>query len=234
MASNRLTIGQVYQYALDAGFKGDAAIQATAIAMHESGGPPYTSADPNAVNTYDINAQHGDPSIGLMQIIRSTAAANGAGNLDLSNPAQNMRAAYLVSKGGTDWSPWTGGWNGAALSTVQTYVKANPGQVPESFSVTTKSKDSSSDSSLGGIVTTVMEDSLKPILGITGAGTIADYTEALVYRSLELIAGSMLLAFGLVLFIKVLDPELVQSAEQKGKSATKFAVSKGIEAAIAL
>lgn len=63
------------------------------IAMHESGG------NPNAVNNWDINAQEGHPSEGLMQTIGPTFAAHmvpGHGNI--LNPIDNAAAAINYIK----------------------------------------------------------------------------------------------------------------------------------------
>lgn len=58
------------------------------IAMHESGG------NPNAVNNWDINAQEGHPSEGLMQTIGPTFAAHMvAGHGNILNPIDNAAAA---------------------------------------------------------------------------------------------------------------------------------------------
>lgn len=68
------------------------------IAMHESGG------NPNAINNWDINAQEGHPSQGIMQTIPSTFAAYmvpGHGNI--LNPIDNIAAAigYIKSRYGS-------------------------------------------------------------------------------------------------------------------------------------
>lgn len=63
------------------------------IAMHESGG------NPNAVNNWDINAQEGHPSEGLMQTIGSTFAAHMmAGHTNILNPIDNAAAAINYIK----------------------------------------------------------------------------------------------------------------------------------------
>lgn len=68
------------------------------IAMHESGG------DPNATNGWDINAQNGTPSIGLMQTIGPTFDANAMpGHTDINNPVDNIIAAsnYAIGRYGS-------------------------------------------------------------------------------------------------------------------------------------
>lgn len=64
------------------------------IAMHESGG------NPNAINNWDINAQEGHPSQGIMQTIPSTFAAHMvAGHGNILNPIDNIAAAIGYIKG---------------------------------------------------------------------------------------------------------------------------------------
>lgn len=68
------------------------------IAMNESGG------DPNAINNWDINAQNGDPSRGLMQTIMSTFLAyhQGGTSTDIYDPVANIAAAinYIMGRYG--------------------------------------------------------------------------------------------------------------------------------------
>jgi len=69
------------------------------IAMHESGG------NPNAINNYDINAQHGDPSRGLMQTIGATFSAyhQSGTSWNIFDPVANIAAAinYIASRYGS-------------------------------------------------------------------------------------------------------------------------------------
>lgn len=88
-----------------AGFRGPGLARAWAHAMVESGGNP---------NAFNGNSGTGDRSWGLFQI-------NTLGNLsgrvkqfglkserDLLDPATNARVAFQMSRGGTDFGPWTG------------------------------------------------------------------------------------------------------------------------------
>ncbi|WP_313678464.1 tape measure protein [Corynebacterium stationis] len=81
----------------------------------ESGG------DPNAKNDWDINAQNGDPSIGLLQVIKSTFEANRAQDLpnDQRHPLANIYAGinYANKRYGSLDAIWptrngynAGGW----------------------------------------------------------------------------------------------------------------------------
>ena len=85
---------EVYRAALLAGFTPQQATTWTAIAMAESGGNP---AAHNPV---------GEDSRGLWQINLDAHSARWGG-ADLNDPEVNARAAYEISRGGTDMRPWT-------------------------------------------------------------------------------------------------------------------------------
>lgn len=71
------------------------------IAKYESGG------NPQAVNLSDINAQRGDPSRGLMQMIGTTFAAYALPGLtNILNPIDNAVAAirYILADYGSVWN----------------------------------------------------------------------------------------------------------------------------------
>jgi cell wall-associated NlpC family hydrolase len=85
---------QIYRFALSAGFTPDAATTMTAIALAESGGHPRSH-----------NAS-GEDSRGLWQI-NAAAHPELANRYDLYDPVHNARAAFEVSGGGDDVSPWT-------------------------------------------------------------------------------------------------------------------------------
>lgn len=99
-----LTPAQVAAYAKQAGFFGESAVIAVAVAMGESGLNPSARGD-----TALANATWG-PSIGLWQI-RSLNAEKGKGTsrdaTRLTDPAFNARAAFEISSGGKNWRPWT-------------------------------------------------------------------------------------------------------------------------------
>lgn len=68
------------------------------IIQNESGG------DPTIVNTYDINAQEGHPSIGIMQTIQPTFDAYALpGHTNIDNPVDNIIAAtrYAIANYGS-------------------------------------------------------------------------------------------------------------------------------------
>ncbi|WP_370964382.1 NlpC/P60 family protein [Amycolatopsis sp. cg9] len=89
----RFTAEQIYGFAREAGFSPDRAATMTAIALAESGG------------SSGAHNPHGEDSRGLWQINVRSHAALGRG--DLYDPLTNAKAAYAVSHGGADISPWT-------------------------------------------------------------------------------------------------------------------------------
>lgn len=89
-----LSAREIYRFARLAGFTPDQATTMTAIALAESGG-----------NSHAHNSS-GEDSRGLWQI---NVAAHGdwAARRDLYDPLENAKAAYRISGGGRDVSPWT-------------------------------------------------------------------------------------------------------------------------------
>ncbi|OLB79483.1 MAG: hypothetical protein AUI14_10115 [Actinobacteria bacterium 13_2_20CM_2_71_6] len=90
----RFTAEQIYAYARQAGFSPDQSATMTAIALAESGGDSRS------------HATVGEDSQGLWQI-NAAAHPDLASQFNLYDPAQNAKAAFVASKGGTDVSPWT-------------------------------------------------------------------------------------------------------------------------------
>ena len=89
-----LTATEIYNVCVQAGFSPDQAVTWTAIAMAESHG-----------NT-EAHNPHGEDSWGLWQVnIDPDVRDNPWGNL--TDPVANARAAYEISRGGTDMRPWT-------------------------------------------------------------------------------------------------------------------------------
>lgn len=97
-------MAQAYAYARQAGFDPAAATIAAAVAMAESGLNTAASGDVGLEN------DTWGPSVGLMQIRSLKSQTGTGGDRDisiLSDPLQNMLAAYHISHGGKDWSPWS-------------------------------------------------------------------------------------------------------------------------------
>ena len=93
--SRTLSIREIYNAALSAGFNPHQAVTWTAIAMAESGG-----------RTGALNSK-GEYSVGLWQINVRADASRAARWGDLSTPEANAKAAYDISNHGADMSPWT-------------------------------------------------------------------------------------------------------------------------------
>jgi len=142
-----LTYEQVAALAHTAGFRGDRLVVAVAVAAAESGRDAADVGDEHLVNgTWG-------PSVGLWQI-RSLHKDKGTGRTrdEEANrdPLVNAKAAFAVSDGGRNWSPWTefknGGFRahvvpaghaviaigeaGFSIGDVVREVIANPGAVP--------------------------------------------------------------------------------------------------------
>jgi hypothetical protein len=99
----RLSPERIHAYARAAGFSSSESVTATAVALAESGGRPQAH-----------NPVPPDDSYCLMQInmLGQLGPARRArfhlrSNADLYDPATCMRAAYGISGGGADWTPWT-------------------------------------------------------------------------------------------------------------------------------
>ncbi|MFT4164624.1 MAG: NlpC/P60 family protein [Microlunatus sp.] len=93
--SRTLSVREIYNAALSAGFTPHQAVTWTAIAMAESGG-----------RTGALNS-NGEYSVGLWQINVRADKTRATRWGDLSTPEANARAAYEISNKGTDMSPWT-------------------------------------------------------------------------------------------------------------------------------
>lgn len=92
-APGRMSLSELRAAAERAGFQGDPANIIAATAMAESGGNPHAANE------------KGEHSYGVTQI---NADAHGpVAREALGNPDRAMELAYKISKGGTDFTPWT-------------------------------------------------------------------------------------------------------------------------------
>jgi hypothetical protein len=105
-----LSSSQVYQYLIDAGFNSAAATTMTAIAQAES------TLNDAARGDLGLQTSVWGPSYGLFQI-RTLKQDTGTGKSRdinwLVSDTNQAKAAYQISKGGTDFSPWSTFTNGA-------------------------------------------------------------------------------------------------------------------------
>ncbi len=111
-----MTPAEVHALAAGAGLAADSAVIATAVSWAEIAyGDPDPDLDPGAVGDEDLVDDIWGPSIGLWQI-RSLHAHSGTGKerdaLRLPDPEFNARSMATISKGGTDWTPWSVWKNG--------------------------------------------------------------------------------------------------------------------------
>lgn len=115
-----MTAQEVIQTLQQAGFSGIGLVQALAVVMAES------SLDPFA------HATHGEDSRGLFQINVVPAAHPEFADVNLYDPLTNAKAAYRISKGGTDWHQWSTWTNGAAarnLAAAASFVTNSVGAI---------------------------------------------------------------------------------------------------------
>jgi len=117
-----MTLAEVKAAARRAGFDEDGANTMAAISVPES------SLNPNAYNPNDPSGG----SFGLTQINGVHPGAREA----LGNPDRAMELAFRVSKGGTNFSPWTAYRSGAYkpyLAEASRILPAGPSAAPASF-----------------------------------------------------------------------------------------------------
>lgn len=126
-----LSPASIYSLALSAGFTGESAITATAIALAESGGRPDAIGDIN-------NPVPGASSVGLWQINfhpdwNKVTYRDPKANL---NPLHNAQSAFTISNHGANFKPWTTYTQGIYkrfLATVRAAIAApvaKPSPVP--------------------------------------------------------------------------------------------------------
>lgn len=160
----KLTPAQIAQYAYQAGFRGQALIDAVAIALAESGG--FTGS----------NNTKGEDSRGLWQInVAPNVRANKWG--DLSDPAVNAKAAFEVSGGGKNFNPWTTYAGSTAAGRASSYkdhltaasaaasaVQTSPGGIPAPAPTAPNASDKSLVAAYGGLAVLADIPELKKIL----------------------------------------------------------------------
>ena len=110
--------GEIYQQALAAGFSGESAVIATAIALAESGGNAGVTSRPNNNGTVDR---------GLWQI-NSVHKEYDPAQL-VNDPGYNARAAFALSGGGRVFKPWSTFNSGAYKNYLNTAREAAAGNV---------------------------------------------------------------------------------------------------------
>ena len=102
VARRKLSRGELVKLARDTGFP-DADF-AAGIAMRESGGDPMALDDTRGRTDLPRGTQP-ELSVGLWQI--NLLAHPQFTQEDMTDPKKNARAAFEISKHGTDWSAWS-------------------------------------------------------------------------------------------------------------------------------
>ena len=109
-----LTQAQIAQLAYQADFRGSSIPTITAIIMAESGG-----------NTNAVHVSNIEHSVGLAQI--NLKAHPTYNQQSLLNPLNNLKAAYAISNGGTNFNPWTTFTSGIYQQFLGTATSASSG-----------------------------------------------------------------------------------------------------------
>jgi hypothetical protein len=101
----KLTASQIYTLLLEGGFSESQARTMTAIAQAES------ARDTQAVGDVALQDGKWGPSVGLFQIRTLRAETGTGGDRDierlLADPRQQVKAAFEISNGGTNFKPWS-------------------------------------------------------------------------------------------------------------------------------
>ena len=105
---------QIAQWAREAGFGESSLPMAVAIAHAESGG------NASAVNNANSN---GSSDYGLMQI--NSVHSDLLSKFNKFDPVDNMRMAYQISNGGTNWKPWSTFNNGMVNQYLKTPTRVS-------------------------------------------------------------------------------------------------------------
>lgn len=136
-----LTDLQIATYARRAGFTGNALRTIIAVVLAESGGDPDNVGDESLAN-----ATWG-PSIGLSQVrsLRNQTNTGQARDASrLADPLFNLKSAFAISAGGTNFKPWSMFTNGGYKTYLDRATTAIAG-------VGTGADPSQPDSLVGGI-----------------------------------------------------------------------------------
>lgn len=122
-----LSAQQVAQLALAAGFETQRAVVAVAIAQAESG------FNDQAVGDVALQNDYWGPSVGLWQIrtLKFPSSPYRTKDWLLQDPANQAKAAFVISSGGADFSPWSTYKNGAYKRYMEGAVRAVNSSIPQ-------------------------------------------------------------------------------------------------------
>lgn len=117
-----LTPIEVGRYCQQAQFSGSSIVMAIAIAGAES------NWNPAAIGDVALENATWGPSIGMWQVRTLKAETNTSQIRDVNwlsnNPLHQAQAAYVISSGGTNWTPWSTYTNGAYKRYFQQAIDA--------------------------------------------------------------------------------------------------------------
>lgn len=183
--------GEVYAELTAAGFDPQAAVTLTAIAGAESG------YDTTALGDQGLQDNTWGPSFGLFQVRTVKADTGTGGDRDIaalaSGDAAQIQAAYDISHGGTDFSPWTTYTRG----TYQQYLpaaQAAAGATP----ATNTGITSWLTSGTSGILAGVRSIGLEGLFVVLGLGLLAGGLFLTVAPTMRRVGRSALGAAGAV------------------------------------
>jgi len=223
------TAAQLAQLAADAGFTGTALTTAVAVALAENGAA--LGPDPS-ISTTSINDDPatGDYSVGAWQVnyfgnlLPSRTAAYGSPSFLQSNPQAQANAAYSISSGGTDFSPWTTFKDGAYAQYLPAAeaATASLGGAPVSANAGLSAGTPSSTSGTGADpTTTAVNDALGGLTGgLAGLTTtwVTDLYKALLYVVFT-VGGLVLVILGLGRIFPGVTHSVTQTLKTAGTAA---------------
>ena len=173
-------------YALKAGFRGAGLATIVAIAMAESGG------NSGAICNNCAGVQ--EHSVGLVQV--NTDAHPNYTTSQLLDPLGNLKAAYAISNGGTNFAPWSTFTSGSYMNYATVSENAAYHAQGPSFLTSAVLNASNTNMNAGGIYTNGSSNiNFMSIWNFIRAPFTFGWTYVI-----EIIAGSIIIIFGLVLF----------------------------------
>lgn len=198
-----MNLSEVAGYAAAAGFTGEALVTIVAIVERESGG------NPDAVGDVALEDATWGPSVGLYQIRTLKAETGTGGDRDIAalmpmgkgDPARQSAAAFTISGGGSNFTPWTTYSALPAATLDRAYLAVENGVDPPAAA---RAVSSGSGSFLGDALVGPMDSALAAFLGLPKGQTVAEWMAEISVRGLELVGGAALFAVGALMFIDVL------------------------------
>lgn len=213
----------VAQSAKTAGFTGKALTDWTALGLAESGG------NPNSVNN---TPSTGDLSYGLWQINyygslgpgRTAEFGPAAGLLD---PVKNAKAAYTLSSGGTNYSPWQADFNNGRYYQMLPEAQAAVAAIGGGGAAGTVTSGSSAPAGIASTGTVAQAgdntqatgtQTCTPVVSLPLVGTILNSCQTRTLIGGLVMAGGVVVMFGGLVVILVATPQLGSTARTVAKA----------------